>query len=627
MSLKYASFLPYSEHIMTCFTNDEIHIWSSVSLEVVRILQPIKQRDKKLQSSEEIFELHLNISNGADNNAKDLSQGLIASYAYQTDGTQLAIATWDNYLMFLSPYTYEITSMYSLKGFLLQQLAILCKPNEGLLLGLTTCGVVVLMDCKNLEYKLIVDLGPAKLIKSSLNANYLAFIKSEGILSLWSLSHLISTIKSQEKCMNILRTAFNKPKPLKLPQTQHGEQFQEELKKLLTPQRLRQILHEFHCYPLKYRSLIWSALLQLPNNKSQYQDLLQMGTPAIIAQKSQNIALKNETLKRNLIKCWSCLAHWCKVLAHSDAMPYLIFPFVKMFQQSPVAAFEVCASLIQNQFQLFFEYHPLQPANYLGMCDYILQHFDINLFNYFKDIHVNSSVYAWPMLKSCFSEVLDEEQWFCLWDNIVSMPAHYLLFVVVAYNILQKEILIRLPNLHVIQQFFHEQNPIDVRKLIDKSYKLMKKCPASICPKRFFTSFRQLPKNVYPKFLKYPQKNLQLFEEKSLDLQKIHTELDSKMKELEVDELKILKRLEEGLRHEEHVKRIQEIERHYQDTLKREEERINCQRKMLLLYKKEIRQRKGEVVLALRDSAERKLILEKERELCNLNCVLENEVS
>ncbi|KAM7341726.1 TBC1 domain family member 31 isoform 2-T2 [Cochliomyia hominivorax] len=631
MSLKFASFLPNSDHIMTAFTNDSLHIWSGVTLEVIRIVYPLKIRDKKLQNAElEIPEISLGALTQTEEcfakfSNRNLTDGSISSYAYRTDGSTLLLATWDNYLLIFSIYTYEITRIYRLKDFVLVNLVALNKPNDHFVVGLTNKKNIVLLDLDNVNYKLIIEQESSRYLTVSGDNKYLSITKMSGELSVWSLSHLLALIRAQNNCANLLKQAFKQKKPLKISGNECTTQFQLELKKLLTPARLQQILQEYHCYPDKYRALIWCSLLQLPNNRLQYQELLQMKVPPSVSSQAKDIKIKNSSLKKALLTCWSCLAQWCKVLAYSDILPGLIFPFVKMFQQNPLTAFEVCCTLIQNQFQLYFEYHPLEPNNYLGLCTNILQHFDNSLYDFYQSKNITSSIYVWSLLKTSFSEILDEDQWLWLWDNILSAPPYFPCFVVVAYNMLQKEIVTRLPDVNVVQIFFQEQNPIDVVKLITKAYKLMNSCPLSLHPQKYFTSFQSIPPNVYPKFFKYPQKSLKKYEEKIEDLQKVHSALDARMRELELEEFKLLQRLENGLKREEHCKRMKEIEAHYQNTLKREEERINCQRKMLLLYQKEIRQRKGEVMEVLQDSSQRKALLHKERELNCLENHIENE--
>lgn len=636
MSLKFASFLLNSEYILTAFSNDTIHIWSAVTLEVVRTVQPLKLKNKKIQCELEakgtIPAFALSETNHEAEYVplyyrNNFTEGSIITYAYQKDSYFLFLTTWDNFLLSINTYNFELCSVYRLKDFILLQIATLSKPNENFIVGLTNRRNVVFLDKENIELKLVISAIPTRYFSISSDSRYLCISQMSGELSIWSLCHLLAVSRSHKQCISLFQKTFQKTNLYKVRSTDSDLRFQNELKSLLTTQRLKQILQEYDCYPTKYRKIIWCSLLQLPNNKDQYRDLIQMGIPQPVALKAQQIRLKNVTLKRNLVKCWSCLAQWCKVFAHNDSMPDLIFPFVKMYEQNPVTAFEVCCTLIHNNFQLFFEYHPLEPRNYLGICSNIIQHFDKSLYEFYREKEITASIYAWSLLKNSLSEVLDENQWLCLWDNVLSAPLYYLIFLVVAYNILQKEVIIRLPDKNAVQLFFRDQNPICVKKLTSKAYKLLEKCPEQIHPKKYFSEFQRIPHNVYPKFLKFPQKCLDIYEEKFADLNKLHTALDVRMRELELEELNILRRLENGLRQEEHTKRLKEIELFYANTLKREEERVNYQRKMLLLYQKEIRQRKGEVVSVLQESAKRKALLEKEHELHCLQNQIENEVS
>ncbi|KAI9582787.1 TBC1 domain family member 31 [Glossina fuscipes] len=634
MALKFAFYLPYSEHILTCFTNDSLHIWSSVKLEVLRIVNPIKLRDRKMQlqtPKDTTPVLELNSDNYTEFPFsccdRDLTEGLIMSYCYQTDGSCLCFSTSDNYLLFLSPYTLELLSIFKLKNFLLQQCALMPKPNESLLFGLTDKRKIVLLDFANIELKLFVDMSVSRSMQLSTDGKFLAISRCSGEMPIWSVCYLINVLRSQERCKNMLRRAFKQSKPMPLPTAINAAEcrFREELRELLTPQSLQQILQEYHCYPSKYRALIWFCLLKLPNNRAQYQDLMQMGLPKIIIVKARSIQLKNAKIKRALIRCWSNLAQWCKMFAYNDNVAKLIFPFVKMFHSNPLATFEVCVTLMFNQFQMFFEYHPLEPSNYLGFCTNILKYFDCSLYKFYTDMDITASIYAWSLLNTSFAKVLDEDQWFCLWDNIISAPPYFLIFCVVAYNIMQREVIVRLPDKTIISDFFQDQNPIDIKKLTAKAFKLMSCCPMSLHPKRYMCNFQPLPRDVYPKFLNYPLKSLDRFEEKAIDIQKLQRTLDDKMRALDLEEMEMTRKLENGLRKEEHNKRLKDIERYYQDTLKREEERLNYQRKVLLLHQKEIRQQKGEVLKALHESDQRKTLLQREGELESLQNNIEKE--
>lgn len=70
-----------------------------------------------------------------------------------------------------------------------------------------------------------------------------------------------------------------------------------------------------------------------------------------------------------------------------------------------------------------------------------------------------------------------------------------------------------------------------------------------------------------------------------------------------------------------------EVQKQYEDALVNEEERISYQRKLLLLYQRQIRDRESQIIDESRNVAMRKSILAKEGELDNLLKNLERQVS
>ena len=53
----------------------------------------------------------------------------------------------------------------------------------------------------------------------------------------------------------------------------------------------------------------------------------------------------------------------------------------------------------------------------------------------FRVLCITSQIYAWPLLETVFSEVLTQEEWLMLWDNVLSNHPAFLLVAAVAYNI------------------------------------------------------------------------------------------------------------------------------------------------------------------------------------------------
>ncbi|XP_055859413.1 TBC1 domain family member 31 [Episyrphus balteatus] len=627
ISLKFVSYIPQSDQIFTCFTNDSVHIWSGITLNTIRTHNPIRIRDRFLMTKEPI-EIRLNDAQTDSNRSqfdinceevKEFSKGLINSFSFSSDGGTICFTTLDNFVLFLSSVSFELVKVIKLLDATLHASWIFPKNNDNLLLCQTTKSQLMAIDVDNSGIKLIIEPTDCFRVVLSKDKEFLSTIRQTGEANIYNVNTLIDCLKSAQNCVQMLRTAMSQPKALSI------NCFDNELRKMLTRSRMIPILKEYGQYPSKYRLLIWTALLDVPCNKSKFSELVKMGTHSTAIALNSSLKLKDSTARRNLIKIFSCLGHWSKVFGHSDFVPEFIFPFMKIFSNSLTVCFEVIATILTNQCQLWFEFHPLEPLNYLGMCENILNHFDSQLGKFYSKIQVTVKEYAWSIISNGFSEILDDEQWLCLWDNILSSPPYFMIFCAVAYNIVQRETILRLESKDDVVEFFHEQNAIDLKKFIKKAYHLMEKCPDGLHPQRYMKDFVKLPKGVYPKFQNYPKKWLEEQESEMDNIRRERQAIDSRMRELERDEALMIEKLERGLQQEEYTKRMKEMQKQYQDMLKREEERISYQRKMLVLYQKELRQQKGKVIELIEESARRRKQNLQESEMDTLLRDIERE--
>ncbi|XP_030388600.1 TBC1 domain family member 31 [Scaptodrosophila lebanonensis] len=633
-TLKLAGYLPNSDQFFTCFTNDSVHIWSTVSLNTLQIAHPIKMRNRKLRllpTSESIPEFALRPPNDSDVEDEltfscqdqDYADGYLLSYCFTPDGNKFGLSTLDGYLLVLSTVTFDLDKLYRLRDFILKQFVFLPLPKERILFGITARSQAIMLDLAHTEFKLFVQSENAESLCLSRDGKLLSVLSRCGEVNIWSTCRLYNTLHAQTNCLKVLHSAFQQKKPL--PACNVSGCMHQEIRKLLKRDRLSAILHEYGCYPEKYRFLIWTTLLELPCNGRDFQQLLKLGVPPIIKNRAQDLKIRSDSLKRAVVKVWSCLAQWCKVFAYADFMPNLIFPFVKQLPKNGLVAFELLVTLLLNHFELWFEFHPMPPANYLAMCENLLQRQDEQLCKFYKALQLQPKDYIWSLLSNAFSEVLDEQQWLAMWDNVFTEPPYFLIFLAVAYNLINREVLLRLPDKSAVQWFFHEQNPIEVLKLIAKARKLMDNCQPDLHPKRFIQNLTPLPKEAYPKFLRYPSECITQHEEHSVMQAQLHQDIDARIRHLELEESKVMERLHKGLQQEEHTRRIKEMEKLYEETLQREEERLLCQRKMLLLYQKEVRQRKSEVLTQLQESEQRRKALEMEKEIDALMRSIERE--
>ncbi|XP_055851511.1 TBC1 domain family member 31-like [Episyrphus balteatus] len=222
----------------------------------------------------------------------------------------------------------------------------------------------------------------------SKDKEFLSTIRHTGEGNIYNVSALIDCLKSAQNCVQMLRqTAVFQPKALSV----------------------NCFDNEYGHYPSKYRLLIWAALLDVPCNKSKFSEIVKMGTHSTAVALNASLKLKDSTARRYLIKIFSCLGHWSKIFGISDFVPEFIFPFVKIFSNSLTVCFEIIATILTNQCQLWFEFHPLEPQNYLGMCENILNHFDPQLVKFYSKTQVTAKEYAWSVISNGFSEILDEE--------------------------------------------------------------------------------------------------------------------------------------------------------------------------------------------------------------------------
>lgn len=325
--------------------------------------------------------------------------------------------------------------------------------------------------------------------------------------------------------------------------------------------------------------------------------------------------LQDTSAHRNLKRIVSALAYWSKVFAQCDYVPKFVFPFVKEFDQNLILCFEAIATIFLNHGQLWMEFAPLEPVNYLGMVENILLHYEPQLLKFYAQQNVTSKTFAWSLVQTAFTEVLDEEQWRQLWDHIISNAVEFLVFSVVAYNIVMKDVIMRLSSKVAVERFFEEQNMIEMKRLIRKTYDIMDKCPEHLRPSQYFKKFTPLSLGFYEKFTNFPRA---LISVKDKEVEKLMTEnrvLNDKLYELEKRQLAWADRLECTLKAEEHTKRLMAVEKAYEDKIIREQDRVAMQRKHLLLYQKQLRDSEQNILEETRSSMLRRNLLEKENDV------------
>ncbi|KAF7993842.1 hypothetical protein HCN44_011111 [Aphidius gifuensis] len=442
--------------------------------------------------------------------------------------------------------------------------------------------LIILFDNGNLK---LLDLSTNKFIPIidkifdgirkfclSPQGQWIAAIQFDGSITINAINQIIKITKKNNKSVENIKSSSSSHRV-----DEHLECIRQQVNEQLTKNRLLPILKEFKEYPERHRPRIWKSLLNLPDNRKACLELTDKIAddmkPEIL--KDLNLTDKSKgTILSLTVEKLVCL---CPLLSQASFIPELIFPYLIVFKNDSLAAFEMSLTIIMNFCKNWFEYHPLPPINILGIIENILMEVDPELLGYYCQINVTSSEYAWPLLRTTLSEVLTANEWLILWDHILSYgKPSFLLFSIVAYEICLKNIIFRLlKNKQDAQHFFRTPGQVGVYDIIKIAQKLDANVSKRNHPSRYLLDeFEFLPENgPYPPFLMNEFPKFLISDQENISkLQKLQAEeVLVKQKNLEAKkraEKKMINDEIERFSKEIHNQRLKELQKCYNEQLK-----------------------------------------------------------
>ncbi|XP_053287821.1 TBC1 domain family member 31 isoform X3 [Pleuronectes platessa] len=405
----------------------------------------------------------------------------------------------------------------------------------------------------------------------------------------------------QRPFMSSGRTQVKILRPPAVPTTDDKE---NELPAGLNKRRLVALLKAFGEYPAKYRMFVWRSLLCLPENHAAYSSLTDKGLHSAYLTLHDKYPIKSHKLQRGLQRVLSALGHWAAIFGEVEYLPLVAFPFVKLFQNNPMLCFEVVATVIVNWCQHWFEYLPNPPLNILNMAENVLAHHDKELLQHLVDCGITSQLYVWPLLETLFSEVLTREEWLRLFDNVFSNHPSFLIMACVAYITRCREPLLLCSQKQDFSYFFHHRNNLDVGAMIREAYRLLSSTPADIHPRTLLSDFAPLTKGQYPVFNHYPEF---IVEYQSQEREKIRLqEMEYLCERQEVSALRtdFVRRQVEEEAYYTNQELLQKAEEQRRNNLAQEEEKLTQQKAKLAAMKRELKVKE----LQLLDTSRRRFL-------------------
>lgn len=133
-----------------------------------------------------------------------------------------------------------------------------------------------------------------------------------------------------------------------------GERNIQEYRAVL--QKHQGFLKKFRTFPDKSRKGIWLQLLQVPLNHHHFRELTK---PYPL--------LPEHTVDKQVAFIVSA---FCKLYPDlgNQWLPGLIYPFVRLFKEDAIAAFEVSLTFVLNWFRPMFEDYPNSSKEIMNFC-------------------------------------------------------------------------------------------------------------------------------------------------------------------------------------------------------------------------------------------------------------------
>ncbi|KAF4028314.1 Rab-GTPase-TBC domain [Phytophthora infestans] len=234
-------------------------------------------------------------------------------------------------------------------------------------------------------------------------------------------------------------------------------------------------------FPRKYRVLVWRFLLRLPKNEEAFRSLVAKGKHPVFVRLKDHYPLQDGRLFRRLHRLLSAIVYWCPAFGEVSYLPAVVYPFVKIFRENDLAAFEASISVLLHWCGDFLISLPYPPVFALRAIEHELARRDSQLFDHFTRYQITSEAFAWSLLKTIFTEVLSEDEWMCLWDHLFAFSdTPQLIYVaVLAYLSYFRTALLAACDRFSIEQFFHQQNAIDIQKFVQLMMNLREKLDLS----------------------------------------------------------------------------------------------------------------------------------------------------
>lgn len=207
--INLVKIIPNGDRLLIVLHNNVVCVLTN-SLKLIRHFKPLKARDKYLQKSNQKMEKLNYIYEPADDDGddadvdrliksvtRDYLNGIIQSVSFSLNGNSFCMSLLDNTMLFCSTSMWDVQRVIEFPDFYIKQCDFITFTHEfnpNMLLTQTSNDDLMLINLKDLNSKMLIDMNNSAGFALSPNGQLLMNIQRSGEVFVYNLQHCVQSL-------------------------------------------------------------------------------------------------------------------------------------------------------------------------------------------------------------------------------------------------------------------------------------------------------------------------------------------------------------------------------------------------------------------------------------------------
>jgi hypothetical protein len=150
-----------------------------------------------------------------------------------------------------------------------------------------------------------------------------------------------------------------------------------------------------------------------------------------------------------------------------------------VYGSDELAALETVMTIMMYWGYSWHVTHPQPPVHFIDTFNNLLKLHDLSLYQHFSRYSIIPGIFAWQLISSLFTEILNRNSWLQLMDFLFTYFTNisYLLMIPIAMMRDLKTILLSSDSMNKIATIFHNQQVMNITSIINNVKEMIKTTP------------------------------------------------------------------------------------------------------------------------------------------------------